>query len=155
MNVKHIPALKETLELIKNSEADAAELFYEELFKQKEGLSDRFASADMGRLKAELMRVLALVVEYLERRNSNRPEQDEFLSKLHLLGQRHRNEWNVADSDYELAKNAFLNVLEKSFSDRWEDQPNRRQKEINAWTAMFDWLADTMILGANELDERT
>lgn len=150
MNEDQVSTLTESLERIRLIEAKAADLFYEELFRQRESLRERFAHTDMTRLKGELMRVIEGVVGYLAARDADSASANTFIAELYQLGQRHRSQWHVQDDDYELAKAAFMSVLGQAFAELWDNDKELKRREIDAWSEMFDWLADTMILGANK-----
>lgn len=127
--------VKETFGLVIPIAPKAAALFYQRLFDLDPSVRPMF-KGDLGEQGMMLMQALALAVKWLDRPESLRPV-------LRNLGRRHV-KYGVTDAHYDTVGAALIWTLEKGLGERFTADVRE------AWVAVYDLVATTMKVAANE-----
>ena len=135
MTSEQINLVKKSFGKIAPISDQAAALFYAKLFDQSPNLR-RLFKHDMKEQGRKLMQVLTYAVENLER-------IDSIIPQVRALGARH-GDYGVKDRDYDAVGTALLWTFEKALSRDFT--PQMRE----AWTAVYNLLAQTMKAGARQ-----
>ena len=136
MNPTEINLVQETWQKIKPIAPKAAEIFYQTLFELDPALKPLFKS-DINEQGNKLMVMLDTAVKLL-----NSPEQ--LVPAVQKLGQRHI-AYDVHPQHYDTVGAALLKTLEVGLADAFTSEVKQ------AWTEVYQLLAETMIEAANAL----
>lgn len=128
--------LRDTWQSVTPIADQAAQLFYDRLFKIDPDTRPLFAHTAMPEQRARLMETIGLVIDKLD-------ELDGLVPTIEALGRRHAG-YGVTDAHYVSVGAALLWTLEKGLGDAWTPAA------AEAWGAAYTLLADTMRRAAAE-----
>lgn len=130
MNRQQIDLVRHSFALVQPIAAQAAALFYDELFAADPSLRTLFRG-DMAQQGDRLMAMIGSAVGLLDR-------PDALLPVLCRLGARH-GAYGVADSHYATVGGALLRTLERGLGPAFTPEVRA------AWAALYDGVSRTMI----------
>jgi hemoglobin-like flavoprotein len=132
---EQIDLIRATWAAVEPIQDQAAEMFYQRLFRLDPGLEPLFAHTDMKTQRRMLMQTLAIVVKSVDR-------LDQLVPAVRALGVRHTG-YGVKSEDYATVGQALLWTLEEGLGAAFTLAARY------AWTAAYGLLASVMIDAAD------
>jgi nitric oxide dioxygenase len=136
MTPQDIDRVRRSWALIEPRREETGRLFYARLFESQPATRTMFRG-EAAAQSAKLMATLNVVVEHLDK-------LDDILPAVRLLGQRHRQEWQVVDEMYDWVRDALLWSLQRSLGDAFDAGHKM------AWSRAYERIAGVMKQAADE-----
>jgi hemoglobin-like flavoprotein len=129
---RQIELIEKSWDFVITNTDEAGMIFYSRLFYLDPSLRSLFKE-DLTVQSEKLVAMITFIVHKLRR-------IDDVMDEIRSLGQRHTN-YNVKKEHFQTVGQALLWMLEKNLHNRWNEELK------NAWKAVYDVLATTMMRG--------